>query len=279
MLVHATKLFRRGQSETHRADKKISEREKKLCERSAGEQANTRLARLHYHTVASDEIEPNNRVEKAPPQRIAAAAEWSRAMSNQVVRHEVHLKRYVGVWSDGSPDRPQSHEILALPVGASSLLAAPGGASRLADNGQKEADSFIIEPVFIEHRPQAILISPPGRRARVGGQISPPTTLIREGDTVLLDDEHLFTVLVYQRVPVGNCTAEYVGKECPICRVPFGAEDLLYFCACGAPALHWKSAPPAGEEPLTCAQDLTECQSCLQAIVKKDGYASQGELQ
>jgi hypothetical protein len=147
---------------------------------------------------------------------------------------------------------------------------------RLADTPQK--DSFLIEPVFIEHRPQAILISPPGRRARVGGQISTPATLIREGDTVLLDEEHLFTVLVYQRVPVGQCSAEFVGKECPICRVPFGTGDQLYFCACGAPALHWKSAPPAGEQPLTCAQGLTECQSCLHAIVKADGYASQPEL-
>jgi hypothetical protein len=199
-------------------------------------------------------------------------------MTTNVSVHQLHLTANVvtsGVVPSKMPVFPWKIEVSA---GISWLVVEESKPPRLVRDSPPESlkrQHFVIEPVFIAHQQQAILVSPPGRRARVHGQLAPFATLIGPGDTVMLDseDEHLLHVALYQRVPVAKCPEQFVGKDCPICRVPFRSADELYLCVCGV-ALHWKSAPGDGQEPLTCAQDISECPSSFHPIVKTEGYAS-----
>jgi hypothetical protein len=203
-------------------------------------------------------------------------------MTASLSQHRIHLAQAVGSYAAQSPDpagtpRPPGAAFtkIELPVGVSFLRVEPDAGPQLVAGEPDETlqrDCFVIEPVCIDHQPQALLISPPGRRARVSGQISPPVVLLREKHALMLG-EHLLYVTVYRRPYIGPPPVEVVGKECPFCRTTILADSRVYLCDCGV-ALHREVADSAkpDKKPLECATLVSECPACDRPVVRTERY-------
>lgn len=182
--------------------------------------------------------------------------------------HQFHL--IVGV---GSTAVPGPIEKIEVPEGVSFLVPGSGARPRLGPE-RTEDGSFVIEPVYVEHQPQLILLSPPGKRPRLNGHVAPRAALVRERDTLQIDDEFVLHVATYYRPRIGPPPAEWIGKDCPICRTTFIEGTRVYVCPCGQPLhLETEAHRRTDHNPLVCATTTTECPSCLRPIVLKECYS------
>ena len=97
---------------------------------------------------------------------------------------------------------------------------------------------------------------------RVNGQAAPRVAVLRENDFVQWGPEVTFVVEFVRRLAVGPPPPEFVGRPCPICRVPFEADVATFGCACGT-RLHCE----ASADRLQCAQRSRICPSCRKPLV------------
>jgi len=71
---------------------------------------------------------------------------------------------------------------------------------------------------------------------------------------------------------VGPAPADWIGKECPVCRVPFTAASRCCICACGS-VMHCEDT--GNDDSLQCAQLRVRsgCPACQRAVVLEPGYS------
>jgi hypothetical protein len=149
---------------------------------------------------------------------------------------------------------------------ATSIEPTGDGAPRLTP-AQTLGNRFVIEPLPASQA--AVLISPPGGSALVNGMPVPHVAVIQIGDEVELSghDRLRFHLTVYNQPHFGVVAAEFVGRACPHCTIPFDAGTRVYTCKCGC-VLH---AEESGTDPLKCAEMVSECPGCSGQIVLREG--------
>lgn len=131
---------------------------------------------------------------------------------------------------------------------------------------------MILEQVVQHRQPRLLLVRAGTGQVRVNGLPVPHFILLKEKDCLSLDEEFLLHITVYLQPMIGLASAECVGKECPVCRVPFAAASKCYFCPCGA-AMHCEDS--GTEESLQCAELCARsgCPACQRPVALTCGYS------
>lgn len=169
---------------------------------------------------------------------------------------------------------------LVLPDGVSFLVAMPGSpAVLLGDSESAEPDrALMLEPIFGQRQPCLVLIPPAGKEVRVNGQVAPSPAVLREKDQVQFDDELLLHVTLFSRPQISAAAGGLVGRECPVCRVPFVAGTRVYACASCGSSMHLQGEDEPEATRLECALAATECPVCQSPIEMTEGYQYEPEL-
>ncbi len=166
--------------------------------------------------------------------------------------------------------RPR-HEPMPVPASPATLQMPPGEPPQLAPGINPLADGAIVVEQIVNNRRQLRLLAlqPRGEPLRVNGQLVPRLAVLGEKDSLQLPDETTLHVTFFNRPHVGKPPASLVGKQCPICRVPFTAEATVYLCACGVATHHGNDGDT---EALQCAQTQHVCVGCERPITLKEGF-------
>lgn len=162
---------------------------------------------------------------------------------------------------------------LVVPPEPAWLWTREGGPPKIAGaKPGRAACAVLLEPVVQRRQPRLLLVRGAGVLVLVNGQPAPRFSVLKERDTLRLDGDALLHVTVYHRPVIGPPPAEWIGKECPFCRVPFVAASKCYVCACSA-VLHCEDA--GQEDSLECARlrGRAGCLACQRPIVLEPGYA------
>jgi hypothetical protein len=161
---------------------------------------------------------------------------------------------------------------LVVPANPAWLVSSPNESPHLATaKPGGTATSLLIEPVTQGQQLRLLVVCPPDRRVRVNGIVAPWLVVLKEMDCIDLDADVTCHVSIFHQPSVGPASATLLGKECPVCRVPFTADSRAYTCACGA-AMHHQDA--GAVDSLQCAQLLSSsgCPVCRRPVVLEPGY-------
>jgi len=192
-------------------------------------------------------------------------------------------------FSSQAADRLQSdtEPVLTLLPGVNRVHAAPGEvpcislaaspdfthkslASQVTDDGRPV---FLAEPLHSAGGFARMVVSC-ARNAvlRVNGSLAPRIVVVRERDAIQFNGCAPVYLAVYSTPPIGEVPQSAVGKECPVCRVPFIPGARVYVCTCGA-VLHCED--DKGDDGLQCALMTSGgCMVCKHPLILKAGYAN-----
>ena len=138
----------------------------------------------------------------------------------------------------GAENLPAPHQqnpqvpALAVPREPAWLVSQPGDAPRLTRvKPAGTAAAFRVEVVLQRAQPRLLLVCPRERRVRVNGVIAPPFVVLKEKDCIQVEADVVLHVTIFNRPAIGPVSANLIGKECQVCRVPFTANILTYACA------------------------------------------------
>jgi len=198
-------------------------------------------------------------------------------MSN--MQQQVHLM-IESVVAGGPPAAPGAGPaqgsaalpVLAIPPGPAWLWPRAGAPPQLGEAAPGGAAlAVLLEQVALRRQPRLLLVTASAGLVHVNGLPAPRFSLLKERDTLRLDGDVLLHVTVYNRPVIGPVQAALIGKECPVCRVPFTATSRCYICACGA-AMHCEDS---GDDCLQCAQLRVRsgCPVCGRPVVLEPGYS------
>jgi hypothetical protein len=163
--------------------------------------------------------------------------------------------------------------VLEMPVGPSYLVLPSGGLPALSAEPPPGADAgVLLEPILPPRRPPRLLLlaSAPGR-VTVNGHRAGRVSVLGERDQFRLDGSLLFHVTLFTRPRVGPPSGALLGRECPVCRVPFASDTTAFHCGCGG-GLHLVGTEP-NDDLLQCARAVSACPRCSQPVVLKEGYS------
>jgi hypothetical protein len=172
-----------------------------------------------------------------------------------------------------------SASALVVPAEPAWLVAQPGESPRLARRKPAgSAPCVRLEAVTLRRQLRLLLMCPGEQRVRVNGVIAPPLVALKENDCVRLDADVALHVALFNRPCIGPVNAKLVGKECPVCRVPFAVNVRCCSCACGA-AMHCEE--DAVTDGLQCAQlrSSSGCIVCQRPVILQPGYNCLPEVQ
>jgi hypothetical protein len=170
--------------------------------------------------------------------------------------------------------RPAAADLAALyvPAGVSYLTVAPGGAPQLARQPPTGGDAFALEPVSSHGQDHLLIVSPAHEPARCNGQSLPRLALLAVKDQLQLGD-HLLHVTLFHRPRLGPPPADFLGRECPVCRLAVVAETRIFICPhCDTP-LHCEGEDKPKDQRLECVYLGSECPTCRRPVVLQEGYA------
>lgn len=169
---------------------------------------------------------------------------------------------------------------LVVPSGVSHLVVPAGQAPRLLEEADREdvSDALLLEPVFSQKQPYLLLVSQPGKDVRINGQVAPRFASLREKDQVQFDDEFMLHLTLFSRPRICDVPDQLVGKECPVCRVPYVAQTRVYLCGNCSSAMHLQGEEEPESTRLECALAITECPVCQTPIEMTEGYRYEPEL-
>jgi hypothetical protein len=161
---------------------------------------------------------------------------------------------------------------LALPPRPAWLWPRAGGPPQLGEEKPGgAAQAVLLEQVTQRRQPRLLLVREGCGLVHVNGLPAPRFSLLKERDTLRLDGDFLLHVTIYNRPVIGPVAAALIGKECPVCRVPFTVSSRCYVCSCGT-ALHCEDS---GEDCLQCAKLRVRsgCPVCQRPVVLDPGYS------
>jgi hypothetical protein len=110
---------------------------------------------------------------------------------------------------------------------------------------------------------------------RVNGQPAPRVTMLKERDVVQLGANLVLHVAIFHRPNFGAPEPQAIGRQCPVCGLPFDATSRCLRCQCGT-HLHCEEGFAGA---LECARMLRSgCPSCHRALVLTPGFSSFPEV-
>jgi hypothetical protein len=165
------------------------------------------------------------------------------------------------------PDLP----VLSVPAGVSYLTVAPGEAPRLEDS-PPSSGGLALEAVGSRGQDHLLIVSPADHPGRCNGQPLPRLALLAVKDQLQLGD-FLLHVTLFHRPRLGPPPADFVGRECPVCRLAITPQTRIFICPhCDTP-LHCEGEDRPKDERLECVYLGSECPTCHRALVLQEGYA------
>jgi hypothetical protein len=136
----------------------------------------------------------------------------------------------------------------------------------------QEADGalgIVLQPIIKRRQCRLVMTASAPENVRVNDQPALRASVLRKKDCVRLVDCNIaFHVTLYNQPCIGQPPAALLGKECPVCRVPFSAETVCYVCQCGL-GLHLEENKPGG---LECAKQKSDCPSCNRPVLLSAGF-------
>jgi len=189
---------------------------------------------------------------------------WHSAQEMQLISASAELGPTAT--ADGQPD-PSAQ---VVPRGPSRITL-----SRAVSAGAAETITAYLEPFFTEAREaQVLVLQGGGPPLRINGQRAPRVAVLRPHD-LLQWEEGEYQVALFLRPVLGPPPSHLIGVPCPVCRIPFSAEDEeCYHCACGT-VMHLQKSKPGG---LECAlvRAPAGCPTCQRALILTGRYALPG---
>jgi hypothetical protein len=173
-----------------------------------------------------------------------------------------------------APVRPAGGDlpILSVAPGVSYLTVVPGELPRLEHAPTSRGMAFALEAVGSRGQDQLLLISPAGHAGRCNGQPLPRLALLAVKDQLQLGD-HLLHVTLFHRPRLGPSPTDFVGRECPVCRLAITPETRIFICPHCETPLHCEGEDRPKDERLECVYLGSECPMCHRALVLQEGYA------
>lgn len=179
--------------------------------------------------------------------------------------------------ADGPPDGaaagPARARVLSCTAEPAWLLVSASQEPRLtrARPGEAEA-AVLLEPVLQGRQARLLQTTMGDQPAYVNGLRAPRFVVLRECDCLRLEERYLFHVTVFHTPSIAPVSAAWIGRECPVCRVPFAAGAKCYTCACGT-VMHCED--PSVEDSLQCARLCVRsgCPACQRPVVLQAGYS------
>jgi hypothetical protein len=163
-------------------------------------------------------------------------------------------------------------DALVVPPDPAWLIAPPKTPARLstlkAESGRACA---ILEPVT-RGRLSVLFCQRVGPHpVRVNGLPIPLFATLKESDHLQIGTAFACYITLFNRPGLEDASPAWVGRECPVCRVPVALGVRCYVCPCGA-ILHCEVA--ATEDSLQCAQlrARSGCPACQRPVVLEAGY-------
>lgn len=154
------------------------------------------------------------------------------------------------------------------------LVAEAGGPPRMTSDRPPRGSRFVaLEPLRQQDGRSRLIMRQDGAQARINGLPAPCIAVLRRGDQLQIDDEHLLHVALYVRPYFGEPTAEHVGQKCPFCKSAIQAGQRIYLCPHCGTAMHCQEDEVAERDRLRCAMLATECRHCAAAVVMKEGFS------
>jgi len=162
-------------------------------------------------------------------------------------------------------------EPLPVPAEPVAIVTAPGEPPRLVTGNHPLAGGAIVIEQIVNHRRQIRLlaINPHGARLHVNGQAATRVAVLGEKDALQLSDDTSVHVTIFSRPHNGKPPPELLGKQCPVCRVPFTEDSTVYVCPCVV-AMH--NSPDAEPDGLQCVRLQHACLGCGRPITLKEGF-------
>lgn len=179
---------------------------------------------------------------------------------------------FVEKLSEDAPPAAMELERLDVPAGVSCLRDLRDLEDGLVPGGTDEHLCF--EPVSWDRKPAVVMSAPPGR-VRLNGHRAPRLSVLDVGDQVSQDETVLHLSRI-RRPHVGTAPKDLVGRNCPVCMVPFAEASNVVVCECGA-GLHLDPESVPESERLDCAL-LGSCPTCDQPVSLEAGVVFLPEL-
>jgi hypothetical protein len=163
-------------------------------------------------------------------------------------------------------------EPLPVPTEPATVVPAPGEPPRLVPGINPLASGAIIVEQIVNSRRQLRLLAmqPWGEPLRVNGHAAPRIAVLGEKDSLQLADETTLHVTYFNRPRNGKPPRELIGKQCPVCRVPFTENSTVYICPCGV-ATH--NSADGDTDGLQCTRLQHACIGCERPIMLKEGFS------
>ena len=186
---------------------------------------------------------------------------------------EIHLLTEPVNRPSASPPGASAAAARALPVAFKLIrlrvAAHPEGLTMVAATEPGHPDDLRVEPFYNRHHQIRLLawfietVS-----LTVNGVPAPRLMVLAPGDWFQWLPGLVVRVALFSRPRIGPPPPAFLGKECPVCRVPLTAGSQCYSCLCGV-VFHYEMAVEGG---LQCAQMLRECPVCQRPVVLAEGY-------
>jgi hypothetical protein len=162
-------------------------------------------------------------------------------------------------------------EPLPVPAEPATVITAPGVPPRLMTGNHPLAGGAIVVEQIVNKRRQLRLLTihRRGEPLRVNGQLAPRVALLGEKDSLQLSSDTTLHVTLFNRPRNGKSPPELIGKQCPVCRVPFTENSMVYICPCGV-ALH--NSADGDPDGLQCTRLQHACIGCERPITLKEGF-------
>ncbi len=181
---------------------------------------------------------------------------------------QIHLVADFPMGGDGA-SRPRM-EPLPVPAQPAAVIVTPGEPPRLETGNPLAAGAMVVEQIVNSRRQLRLLaVNSHGEPLRVNGQLAPRAAVLAEKDSLQLPDDTTLHVTFFNRPRNGKPPPELIGKQCPVCRVPFTESATVYICSCGV-AMH--NSPDGEADGLQCTRLQHACIGCERPITLKEGF-------
>lgn len=162
-------------------------------------------------------------------------------------------------WAHGS-----DVDVLAVPLGESSLRTGRDGRPRLAPGGEATPAAALRFEALDDRR--VLLVVPLGSSVRLNGGPAPRVALLAPADRIDLPGGPTLHLARERRGDPVVVPAALVGVACGLCRVEFSDGTRVWICGtCGA-ALHLEGDDVPEDRRLTCARLASACTECQASI-------------
>ncbi len=175
--------------------------------------------------------------------------------------------------SDASPNH--SLPALRIPPGESYLAMREDGEPLVTTecDPSHATPLFRLAPVRIAQLQVLLLVPVDGKASRVNGSRVPEIALLKPGDQLSLDPRFQLHVALVRRPYQGTPPQELIGKQCPVCTVPFESQTTIFLCPCGT-GLHDEGDDRPAEVRLECAKLASLCPGCQQPMDRKESIST-----